>query len=89
MRRSDTLNSENYPVRTEITDKKQISTLHVCSTDESELKEFSVNEDLSQTCSTDKEESKGIIINECSTENKEYKSKGIIVEECSTEEDKS
>ena len=51
-------------------------TLHVCYTDESELKEFLVNETLLQICSTDKDESKGIIFNECST--KEYESECVI-----------
>ena len=39
--------------------------------DRSKLKEFLVNENISQTCSTDKDESKGIIIDECSTEEDE------------------
>ena len=69
--RADVLNSVVYPVRTEITDTKQIPTSHVCSTDESELKEFLVDETLSQICSTDKDESKCIIVEECSTEEDE------------------
>ena len=40
MMRSDPLNSENYPVRTEMTDIKQIPTSHICSFDESKLNEF-------------------------------------------------
>ena len=39
----DSLNSYNYPVRTEMTDTKKIMTLHFCSTDKSELKEFLVD----------------------------------------------
>ena len=66
--RVDALNSDNYPARIEMTVKKQIPTLHVFSTDKSKLKEFLVDETLSQICSTDKDESKGIIIDECSTE---------------------
>ena len=71
MKRADALNSHGYPIRTEIIATKHIKTSHVCSTDESELKEFPVNETLSQSCSTDEDESKGIIINECSTEEDE------------------
>ena len=68
MMRVDALNSDNYPARTEMTVKKHIPTLHVCSTYKSEFKEFLVDETLSQICSTDEDESKGIIIDECSTE---------------------
>ena len=89
MMRYDALNSNGYPVRTEMTTTKQILTLHVCSTDESELKEFPVDENLSQIYSTDKEKSKGITVNKCSTKDNESKSKGIIVNDCSTEYDES
>ena len=41
---------------------KHIPTSYVCSTDESELKEFLVDATLSQSCSTDKDESEGIIV---------------------------
>ena len=51
-----------------MTVKKHIPTLHVFSTDKSKLKEFLVDETLSQICYTDEDESKGIIIDECSTE---------------------
>ena len=54
--RADALNLENYPVRTEMTGKKQILTLHVCYTEKSGLKEFLVDKTLSHICSTDKEE---------------------------------
>ena len=47
---------------------KHIPVSHVCSTEESELKEFLVNETLSQICSTDEDESKGIIVDEYSPE---------------------
>ena len=50
---SDYFNSHNYPVGTEMTNTKNIPTSHVCSTDESELKEFSVDKTLSQICSMD------------------------------------
>ena len=40
MMREDALNLEKYPVRTEMTSVIQIPTSHVCSTDESELKDF-------------------------------------------------
>ena len=49
---ADALNYNNYPVRTEITNTKQIPTLHVCSTDESELKEFPVGKTILHVCST-------------------------------------
>ena len=57
MMRADVLNLHIYHVRTEITDKKHIPTLHVCFTDKSELKEFLVGETLSQVCSMEKDES--------------------------------
>ena len=43
MMRSDTLNLNGYPVRTETTATKQIPISHVCSTDNSDLKDFPVN----------------------------------------------
>ena len=46
-----------------MTAMKQTLTSHVCSTDERELKEFLIDETLSQISSTDKDESKGIIVN--------------------------
>ena len=63
--RADVLNSHVYPV------KKQILTSHICSTYESKLKEFPVEETLSQICSTDEDESKGIIVVKCYTEEDE------------------
>ena len=69
--RADTLNAHVYPVRTETTATKQIPTLHICSKEESELKQFLVDETLSQICSTDEDESKGIIVNKCFTEEDE------------------
>ena len=101
MMRADALNSHGYPVRTKMTDPSS----HVCSTDESELREFPVSENLSQSCSTDGDKSKGITVHgtlsqSCSTDKDE--SKGITFNEtlsqscstdkdelCSTEEDKS
>ena len=68
MMRSDVLNTCIYPVITELTATKQIPISHVCSTDESKLKEFLVDETLLQICSTDKDESKVIIVSKCSTE---------------------
>ena len=85
MMRADARKLHVYPVRMEMTAPSS----HVCYTDESEWKEFLVNENLSQSCSTDEEESKGIIVNECSTEDDGSDLKGIIVNECSTEEYKS
>ena len=64
MIRADALNLHVYPVITEIT----ALSLQVCSTEESELKEFLVNENLLQSCYTGKDESKGIIVNDCSTD---------------------
>ena len=71
MMRSDALNLHVYPVRTEITDTKQIPISHVCSTEKSELEEFLVEETLSQICYTNEEESKGIIVDKRSTEEDE------------------
>ena len=73
MMRADALNLRGYPVRTEMTATKQIPTRHVCSTDESELKEFPVNKTLLWSCSADEDKSKGIIVNKCSTEEGELK----------------
>ena len=55
MMRADALNSHVYPVRMEMTATKYIPVLHVCSTGESELKEFLVNKTLSHICSTDED----------------------------------
>ena len=41
--RSYALNSDNYPVRTEMTATKNIPTSYVCSMDERKLKEFPVD----------------------------------------------
>ena len=71
MMRTDALNLENYPVRMEMTSTKQIPTSHIFSTNESELKEFLVDKNLSQICSMDKDESRGIIVNECYTKEEE------------------
>ena len=87
--RADALNSHSYPVRTEVTATKNILTSHICSTDESELKEFPLEEILSQICSTDEDKSKGFIVDEFSTKDDKSESKGIIVDECSTEDNES
>ena len=55
MMKDDELNSDNYPVITETTATKQITTSLVSSTDESELKELLVDQNLSQICSTDED----------------------------------
>ena len=55
MMRDNALNSHIYPVITEMTGTKQIPILHICSKDESKLKEFLVEETLSQICSTGKD----------------------------------
>ena len=68
---TDSLNLENYPVRTEITGTKQIPTSHVSYTNESELKEFLVDETLSQIYSTGEDESKSIIVDKWYTEEDE------------------
>ena len=44
MMRSDALNSHVYPLWTAMTAMKQIQILHVCSTDENDLKYFLVDE---------------------------------------------
>ena len=75
MMRDDALNLHVYPVRTQRTSMKHIPTSHVCSTYESELKEFLVDETRSQICYTDEDESKGIIVENYSTE--EYESECV------------
>ena len=47
--------------------------MHVCSTDERELKEFLVDKTLSQICSTDEDKSKDIVVNKFSKEEDESK----------------
>ena len=71
MMRADALNLHGYPVRTEMSNTKQISNLHVCSTDKSKLNEFLFNKTLLHICYTDEDEPKGIIVDECSTEEDE------------------
>ena len=68
MMRADALNSENYPVGTEMTGTKNISISHVCSTDESKSEEFLVDKTLSQVFHTEKDKSKSVIVDEISTE---------------------
>ena len=75
-----------------MTATKQIPTSHVCSTDESKLKEFLVDETLLQISSAEESKLKEFPVDEnlsqiCSTD--KDKSKGIIVNEYSMEEDKS
>ena len=62
--RAGALNSEVYPVRTYMTDTKQIPNSDVCSTHDGKLKEFLVDKTLLQICSTDTDGSKGISVNE-------------------------
>ena len=69
--RADARNSDNYPVRTELTGTKHIPVSHVCSKDKRELKYFPVDKTLSHICSMDKDESKSIIVDECSTKEDE------------------
>ena len=56
MMRDDDLNLHFYPVRTKITATKKNLISHVCSTDKRKLKDFLINETLSQIFSTDEEE---------------------------------
>ena len=53
MMRADALNLHVCPVRTEMTATKQIPTSHVCSLEESEVKEFPFDENVLQICSMD------------------------------------
>ena len=69
--RADSLNLYGYPLRTEMTAMKQIPTSHICSTDESELKELPVDKTLYKIYSTDEDKSKGIIFKESNTKNEE------------------
>ena len=71
MMRDDTINSDNYLVRTEIIGVKHIPILYVCSTDNNKSKEFLVDENLSQVYSTDEYESKSVIVDEISAEDSE------------------
>ena len=71
MMRADVLNSHVYPVRTEMTATKKIPTSHICSLDQSKLKEFLVENNLYHICSTEEDKSKVIIVYECSTEKDE------------------
>ena len=73
--RADVINSHVYSVIAEMNAMKQIPTSRVCSVDQSELKEFLVDENLSQICYTDEDESKGIIVKNFSTE--EYESECV------------
>ena len=68
---ADALNSHGYPVRTRMTGTKKIPVSHICSTYESESKEFLVDRTLSLVCFTDKEKQKGIIIDESYMEESE------------------
>ena len=54
-----------------MTGTKQIPTLHVCSKDESQLKEFLIEKTLLQIYSTDKDKSKTIIVDDYSTKEDE------------------
>ena len=69
--RSDALNSQVCPVRTEMTTTKQIQILHIFYMNDRKLKEFLVHGNISKVCSMDEDESKVIIINKCSTEEDE------------------
>ena len=71
MMRSDAINLDNYPVRTEISVAKHILISQVCYTGDSKSREFQVDENLSQVCSSDKDESKSIINNESYREESE------------------
>ena len=66
--RADALNSHFYPVGTEMTGTKQITILHICSTDESESEEFLVEKTWSWVFYTDRDELKSIIFDIGSTE---------------------
>ena len=68
MMRADTLNSNIYPVRTEITVAQQILISHIFSADNRESEEFIGYKTLLQVYSTDEEESENIIVDESSTE---------------------
>ena len=55
MMRADALNSDNYPVRTEMTGMQQILISHIWSTDKRESKELLVEKHLSLISSMDKD----------------------------------
>ena len=50
---------------------KNITTSHVCATEERKLKEFLVDKTFSPIYSTDEDKSKGIIVEKCPTEKDE------------------
>ena len=49
---ADTTNPYNYPLRTEMSDMKDMLISHVCSIDESKSKYFLLFRNLSQVCFT-------------------------------------
>ena len=77
------------PVRTQMTNTQKmniyetntqnIPNLHVCSSEESELKRINADKTLSHVCSTDKSESRSIIVNACSTDKSKSKRVHISV----------
>ena len=81
MMRADDLNSQVYPLRTEMTDPSS----YVFSTDKNESKGIIVHKHLSQNCSTDKDESKCSIVNKTLSQNCSADKEKVS----STEEDKS
>ena len=68
MMKAGYLNSDNYPLITEMTATKNIMNLNVCFTDNRKLNKFLVDKNVSHICSTDKDESKDIIADEYSIE---------------------
>ena len=64
MIRSDAFNSNIDPVRTEMTDKKQIQISHVCNSHEKKSTRILAGKNLLQVSSTDKGKSEIIIVNE-------------------------
>ena len=68
MMRTDALNLNVYPVITEMSSKKHIPILFICSMEDSKSEEFLVDNTLSQVWSTDEGGSKIIIADETITE---------------------
>ena len=81
MMRDDALNSCIDPVRTEMTVMQQILILHVCSTYESESKEFILDKNFSQVYSTDEGESESTVFDKSYTEESKSESVQKIINE--------
>ena len=74
MIRSDAFNSNIDPVRTEMTDKKQIQISHVCNSHEKKSTRILAGKNLLQVSSTDERKLENIIVDESFTEDSKSES---------------